>query len=122
MDNSMYHDLSERTINILDGYFAELCAKGEQKTVKEMSEEIEIFCATTIYTYIRHCTGSIEKKEQFARILLCTKFDTRDKDNKYVMFQQEIFDKLEKRKKAKEAARQLFIRQQDRKKENVFKK
>lgn len=121
MDNSMYHDLSERTINILDEYFAELCAKGEQKTVKEMSEEIEIFCATTIYTYIRHCTGRIEKKEQFVRILLCTKFDTRDKDNKYAMFQQEIFDKLEKRKKAQNTAKELYMRQQ-RRKENVYKK
>ncbi len=122
MDNSRYHDLSERTINILDGYFAELCAKGEQKTVKEMSEEIEIFCATTIYTYIRHCTDRYEKREEFARILLCTKFDNRDKDNKFAMFQKEVFERLEKREKAKETAKQLYLRQQQRRKENVSKK
>lgn len=112
MARYLHDEVSQNLINILDGYYNELYENKEMKTVLEMSKELENVCASSIYHYIKYCTGNNKKKREFMHILMCTKF-TSEKVSAYAKMQKALFEQIEKREKSKEVINELLKRQEE---------
>ena len=98
---------------LLDSYFFEMYENGEKVTVNQISNELNIH-TKTVYRYIWHCTGNMNKTKVFNCMMHTLEFAPT---GPYYEIQQEYLEnikRIERKKKARDIVKELLKQQKER--------